>query len=280
MSIIITGGTGKVGSRLTVLLQRENIPHVIASRGGAAVKNGVNFDWLNPATFAAPFEHASPPVSAIFLVAPMVEDPAEPMNRFIDYARKEHNVNRFVLLGGSKLKPSGFFTGAVWQHLRDQGTEYSVLRPTWFMENFISPGHLDTIKGDRKIYTCTGDGKLPFISTIDIAAVALLALTSKQPPKTEHLLLGPESMNHAQVAAKISSELGHEIVHINVPPEQRRAAMLGAGFPEFLADFLVKTEIGSAKGEDDLSNDEVERVTGRPPMTFDAFVRENKKIWL
>lgn len=56
-----------------------------------------------------------------------------------------------------------------------------------------------SIKSESKIYSATGDGKVPFISVIDIARVALYALTDKKPHETEYVVLGPELLTYDQV---------------------------------------------------------------------------------
>lgn len=149
MAVLLTGGTGKTSVRLARLLQDANIPFLLASRraedtapsGMPAVK----FDWLDSSTFKNPFQYKFPDAEgfrAIYLVGPILDDPATPMNAFIDYAVKEHGVKRFVLLGGSPDEIGGPHLGKVWQHLVELGVEYCVLRATWFMGTFPNPGDI------------------------------------------------------------------------------------------------------------------------------------------
>ncbi|KAF9818518.1 hypothetical protein IEO21_02756 [Rhodonia placenta] len=270
MAILLTGGTGKTSVRIARLLQDAKIPFVLASRRGeAAAPSGmpaVKFDWLDSSTFATPFQHEFPGdegISAIYLVAPEAADPASPMNAFVDYAVKEHGVNRFVLMAGSSAEPGGRLLGQVWQHLIDVGVEYCVLRPTWFMER-----HQFTIKDEGKIYTACGDGKIPFISATDIAAVAFRALTDEKPHNTDY-----------RIAAKLSSCLGREITHVNLTDEHRAQRLMSVGVPEYFAKRLASLEVSAANGGENRMNDVVERVTGRPPQTFDAFVQQCKTAW-
>lgn len=96
----------------------------------------VKFDWLDSSTFGAPFQHkfaGGEKISTAYIVSPIVDDPEVSMNAFVDYAIKEHGVERFVLIAGSTAEPGKAGVGKVWQHFLDIGTEYCVLRPTWFM---------------------------------------------------------------------------------------------------------------------------------------------------
>ena len=141
MAILLTVGTGKTGQHIARLLHEANIPFLVTSRKGqAGAPEGMNaarFDWLDPSTFNSPFEQdslQSHKISAVYLIAPEVEDPTEPMTTFIDNALTKHGVKRFVLMAGSNVEPGGADVGKVWQYLMDkQGLEWTMLRATWFM---------------------------------------------------------------------------------------------------------------------------------------------------
>lgn len=288
MTILVTAGTGKVGTRLAQTLAAASVPYTLASRRGPAAAPAntpphavVKFDWLAADTFDAPFAASAQPVSAVMLIAPHEPEPAPAMVAFIDRAREKHGVRRFVLLGHGSLEvDSPFSVGPVWKHLRDVGVEYCVLRPTWFMENFIEGGHYYSIKNENRIYTATGDGKIPFISAVDIAAIAFRALTDKQAPNTHYDVLGPELLTHDQIAEKLSSALGRKIDHYRTSLEEQEKRFLQAGLPEFLAKMLTFLEDAASKGSEENLDDAVERVTGRAPANFDAFLRENKQTLL
>jgi festuclavine dehydrogenase len=55
----------------------------------------------------------------------------------------------------------------------------------------------DQEKGE--VYAAAGDGRLPFVSVADIAAVAYRALTDERPHNTAHLILGPEQLSYQDV---------------------------------------------------------------------------------
>lgn len=103
-TILITGGTGKVGSCIAKLCQTLSTPFLIASRSAssataATVHPTVKFDWLDRTTWSNPFITATKtsPITAVYLISPPVFGASTIMNDFIDLARKEHGVKRFVL---------------------------------------------------------------------------------------------------------------------------------------------------------------------------------------
>ncbi|KAI9647177.1 hypothetical protein NHQ30_003560 [Ciborinia camelliae] len=286
MAILVTGGTGKTSLQLAHHLQSASIPFLLASRKAPSTApagmQAIKFDYTDPSTYQTAFSHKFPHyevITAVYLVAPEIIDPVPAMNAFIDVAVK-NGVNRFVLLGGSDFEKGGDYIGGVWQHLDNLGVEYSVLKATWFMDNFIICPFAQTIKKENKFYSAMENGKAPFVSAGDIARVAMGALTSKTPPDHEYRVLGPELFNYDEIAAKLSKVLGRSIIHVKVTPEEMIQMYVSMGLPEDIANYVIAMEVRTANGGEVRENDVVEKIGGHKPKTFDEFIRENKDIWV
>jgi festuclavine dehydrogenase len=134
MTILVLGGKGKTSSELAKLLDAKRIPFILASRSPSNDSSSqyVRFDWLDDSTYDIPFEAATEPITAIYLVAPEVSDPFPPMKEFIDHARRK-GTKRFVLLSATVIPKGGPVYGKVHEYLETLGVEYGVLRPSWFM---------------------------------------------------------------------------------------------------------------------------------------------------
>ncbi len=79
----------------------------------------------------------------------------------------------------------------------------------------------------------------------------------------------------------MSKDLGRKIEHIKLSPEERKANLVESGLLEPAAAFLTRIETLAAAGLEVTSKTEdVEKVTGSKPQTFDQFVAENKAVWL
>ncbi|KAL5322115.1 hypothetical protein ACEPPN_010084 [Leptodophora sp. 'Broadleaf-Isolate-01'] len=286
MAILLTGGKGKTSIRLARILQDANIPFIMTSRKGGSESSDdlpvAKFDWLDGSTYESPFQHHSmkgEKVSAVYIVMPENEDPATPTNAFVDYAVQKHGVKRFVLFSGTTAKKGGPVVGEIWEHLDQIGVEYCVLRASWLMENFAEWQYSTTIKDEGKIYTACGDGKIPFISADDIAAVAFHALTDDEVPGETVRVLGPELLTYDEAAEKLSKALGREIVHVRLNQEQTVQQYMKIGLPQAAAGFMAWLEFNTSNGSEEMTNDVVERMTGRPPRTLDAYIQENKTTW-
>ncbi|THV48099.1 hypothetical protein BGAL_0268g00100 [Botrytis galanthina] len=293
MAILVTGGTGKTSLQLAHCLKSASIPFLLASRKAKLTAPGgmqaINFDYTDSSSHQAIFTHSFPydeVIEAVYLVAPEVPDPVPVMNAFIDIAIK-NGVKRFVLLSGSDTEKGGDDTGGVWQHLDDIGVEYSVLKASWFMvllinlkDNFITCPYVQSIKEESKFVSAMSDGQAPFVSTSDIARVAMVALTSKNPPDHDYRVLGPELLNYDEIAVKLSKVLGRTITHVKVTGEERIQMHVSMGLPEDLACYLTSLEVMTANGGEVRRNDVVEKIGGHKPKTFDEFAEENKNLWI
>ena len=101
-------------------------------------------------------------------------------------------------------------------YLDELKVEYGILRPSWFNENLIEAPHLPTIKDEGKIYSGCGDGKAPWVTTEDIAAVAFGALTSPEAPQEVYNVLGPEFITFDDVSEPSRSIWNISANHISL----------------------------------------------------------------
>ncbi|KGO43771.1 Ergot alkaloid biosynthesis protein [Penicillium expansum] len=288
MTTLLLGGRGKTSRRIASLLHAANAPFLVASRSVDLnyPHKQVHFDWLDEKSYETPFSHVAAdgmqPISTVYLVPPPVFDLAPPMLRFIDFARPR-GVRRFVLLSASTIDLGGPAMGQMHEYLAKLlDIEYAVLRPTWFMENFSAPQEYQylAIKNDNKLYSATGNGKIPFVSANDIARVAFKALTDRIPHNTDHIILGSKVLTYDQVAMILSSHLGREISHTDLSEAELAKRLESTGMPPEDAMMLAGMDTMIKGGAEDRLNDVVREVTGVGPRTFENFVAKNKECWL
>lgn len=289
MKVLVTGGRGKTATRLTSLLQASNVPFLTTSRSGPSSPSTsdpklhpcVRFDWLDSSTYDAPF--ADTGVDRVWIVAPPLVEMAPLLTAFIDKAL-ENGVRRLVLLSGSPLDENGPAMGAAHKYIKGRhlssGVEYCVLRPTWFMENLSeSPTHPITIRAHDKIISATGEGRIPWISAEDIAAVAFQALTRPESFNTDLFILGPELLSYNDVAKIISDEVGRQITHESKSEAELVKYLTDTGMPAAYASMLAAMDIEISKGSEENLNGVVLTVTGRPPKNLVEFVKGNRTVW-
>ena len=272
MSILVTGATGKVGRRLAEHLSTTGLPHRTASRhpNGEA---GVAFDWWDRTTWTP----ALMGVSAVYLIAPR-GDFAPVMIDFVREATAA-GARRFVLQSGSPVPPGAPGTGAVHAWLAETADEWAVLRPSWFMQNFTEALNGQTIRAENAFFTAAGDGRVGFIDAEDIAASAFATLASPQPLNADAILTGPRAITYDEAAVIISKVLGRTIEHRRVEPAELARRHIGNGVPEMSAHMLGFADVAISNGAEDRVTDEVERLTGAKPVSFEAFAARDVAAW-
>ena len=85
----------------------------------------------------------------------------------------------------------------------------------------------------------------------------------------------------SQVASIFSNVLGRKIVHKSLTEAELTDHWTSFGMPLFLAKVLAELDTAVAHGSEDRLNDTIESVTGKPPTTFEQFVRKNEnwELW-
>ncbi|TFK30984.1 hypothetical protein BDQ12DRAFT_619789, partial [Crucibulum laeve] len=160
-------------------------------------------------TFENPFI-ADPSINRIYLIVPIIDDMFDRVKVFIDLAFSK-GVRRFVLLSGS-LASGNHPHQLIYQYLLSIGAEYSILRPTLFMDNF-SMICGNTIKNEDHIFSIAKDGRIPFVATQDIAQAAFDVLVAENAPNNMPYLVGPELLSYDEAAEIFTEVLGRKIIH-------------------------------------------------------------------
>ena len=124
---LIVGATGKTGGRVASLLAAEHRV-LAASRHGA-----VRFDWADASSFGPALDGAE----GMFLTVPgQAPEGASRVAELLRLAARS-SVKRVVLLSARAVEfhPTGALA-AVEQVVRQSPIAHTVLRPSWFAQNF------------------------------------------------------------------------------------------------------------------------------------------------
>ncbi|MGW2513486.1 NAD(P)H-binding protein [Streptomyces scopuliridis] len=274
-TVLVTGAGGNTGRLVVEGLTALGVPVRAASRRGTAAPAGAgaglftsaHFDWHDPGTHADVLDG----VGRIYLVPPTgAAEPATVMVPFLRRAR-ERGVRRAVLLSSSAIPEGGPGPGQVDRALAGIFPEWTVLQPSWFMQNFIGGHqHGESIRTRDAILTATEKGRVGFVDAADIAAVAVRALTDEPAHNTAHVITGPEALSYDDIAAMVARVTGRPVRHESLSYEQQRDRF-AADMPAEFATLLADLDRAIASGVEDRTTRTVETVTGRPPRSFADF---------
>jgi uncharacterized protein YbjT (DUF2867 family) len=260
--ILVLGATGKTGRRVAARLAARGIPTRLGSRGAEPA-----FDWEDPASWPAVIDGAR---SAYISYYPDLAIPGakETVGAFAELA-VERGLRRLVLLAGRGEREAEEAEDAV----RASGAELTVLRATWFAQNFSEDYMRDGVL-DGGIYLPAGSVPEPFVDADDIADVAVAALTEPGHVGETYVLTGPRALTFAEVAAEIAAAIGRPVEFVPITVEEFKASALEQGVPADVVSLLEYLFSEVLDGRNTPVEDGVERALGRPPRDFSQYARQ------
>ena len=258
---LVLGASGKTGRRVAQRLQALGRPVRLASRSGQP-----RFEWNEPATWSDALRGAT----AVYvnyqpdLVAPGASDAIAAFTAQAVTA----GVRRLVLLSG-RGEPEAQLCEQI---VCDSGLEFTLLRASWFAQNF-SEGHFVDAILEGEVALPVADVGEPFIDIDDIADAAVAALTDDGHVGQLYEMTGPRLLTFAQAVGEIAHAAKREIRYARIPADAYSDALRAQHVPsEFvqLIDYLF-TEV--LDGRNASVADGVSRALGRPARDFGAYVR-------
>ena len=248
---LVLGGTGKTGRRVVERLRARGLPVRVGSRSGQPP-----FDWEDRSTWA-PALRGVGSVYLTYYPDLAVPGAVEAAGSFAELAVRS-GVPRLALLSGRGEPEAERAEEAV----RDIGAELTILRSTWFMQNFSEDYMLEHVLSGE-IRLPAGHVPTPFLDADDIVDVAVAALTDDRHVGQLYELTGPRSLTMAQAAAEIAEAAGREVRYVPVSLEQHAAEAAEHGVPGEVIDLLTYLFSEAVDGRNASTTDGVRRALGR-----------------
>lgn len=257
--VLVLGGTGKTGRRIARGLEARGVPARIGSRSATPP-----FDWNDEETWDACLEGVE---AAYITYAPDLAMPGAQaaIRAFVDRAGKQ-GVRRLVLLSG-RGEPEA---QACERIVQESGLEWTVVRASWFFQNFSEGAFADMIRMGR-ITLPAGETPEPFVDVDDIADVALAALSTPGHAGEVYEVTGPRLLTFADVARELSAATGRSIEFVDVPHDAFIEEAKQSGAPQdvvWMLDYLFSTVLD---GRNAHLTDGVQRAIGRKPRGLEDY---------
>ena len=277
--VLVTGGTGAVGSELLRLLSQAGVATRALTRNPKKAPTLPGITWVGgdlakPETLTPAFEGAQ----KLFLLTSYYEDMVTLQHNAIAAARAAGvthvvKVSAFAASDHSRA-PIGRWHYQVEKELEESGLGWTILRPHHFMQNLLAQA--EYIIKDGVVYSASGDGKIPYIDPRDIAAVAFVTLTQPGHLGKKYVLTGGEAISYRQAAEIIGATIGKPVRFVDESPEQARARRVREGLPPAVIESaLAISAYQRAGGKTVTITNTIADLTGRPPRTVGEFVREH-----
>jgi len=277
--ILITGASGNVGKTVLQEVAKSGAKHramyrsaADAAKAPAGTETGIA-DFAKPETLGAALKN----VDCVYLVCSPIPELVQLESNMIDAcvaAGVQHVVLNSALGVGDYDKSFPSWHRKVEEKLKGTGLSYTILRPNSFHQNvlaFFAP----TIRTQGVFYSSMRDAKVSFLDVRDIAVVAAKVLAGGEHAGKIYELNGPEAINYANLAQKMSKVAGREVKYVDIPMEAQKKAMLEQSMPEWLVRALLDLQQYYLNGRGGEVDGLLQKLLRRAPITMDEFLKEN-----
>jgi NAD(P)H dehydrogenase (quinone) len=278
--ILVTGATGQLG-RLVIQALLKSVP---AAQIVAAVRSpekasdlaalGVvvrKADYSEPATLDSAFVG----IDKALLISSNELGQRSAQHQAVIDAAKRAGVK--LLAYTSVLHADTSTLGLAAEHretedyLRASGVPFALLRNGWYHENYTASVPPALAHGAH--FGSAGEGRISSAARADyaVAAAAVLTASDNQAGKV-YELAGDDSYTLKDFAALIAKQSGQPVVYTDLPEADFKAALIGVGLPEPIAELLANSDAAAAKGALFDDSHQLSKLIGRATTPLSASI--------
>ncbi len=284
MKILVTGGTGHVGSAVVSELRKRNAQVRVLVRGESSKRppegvEAVTGDLLDPVSLRKALEG----VDKLYLLNAVAPDELTQGLIAYDLAKKAKlaHVVYHSVFAAEKFKDVPHFASklTIESAMREFDLPFTIIRPNYFFQNDVQLKESLTNTG---IYPMPlGPVGLSSVDVRDIAEATAIALTTEGHAGKTYNLNGPDVLGGAKAAQIWSAVLGRPVRYTGDDMDAFEAQMQKQ-MPSWSAFdlrmmFQGYLERGFVAGPGDLET--LTRLLGHGPRKYEAFARETAREW-
>jgi uncharacterized protein YbjT (DUF2867 family) len=157
------------------------------------------------------------------------------------------------------------------------------IRPTSFLDNpLFTSLAARSIRKNGTIELPFGTGRTSPVAVDDVARVVSTVLHEPAPHIGRvYELTGPRTVTMDELAEAYARALGRPVSYVDVPLDRWRTEVLAqAGLPPHTEEHIATMARLHCENRYDRASDDVERVTGVPAQTIEAFVAAHRDVYL
>lgn len=262
-NILVLGGKGKTGRKVAERLTK--LDHIV--RNGSRSERP-SFDWQDQSTWSAALKGMDK-VYITFQPDLAVPGALEAIEGLTKEAKRS-GIKKLVLLSGKGEREAELCEQVVIH----SGIDYTIVRASWFNQNFSESFFLDPIIAGH-VALPQAEAKVPYVDTDDIADVAVEALLNEEHNGQIYELTGSRLLTFKEVIEEISMATGRNIVFTSISLNAYTKMLEEFELPEdyiWLINYLFTEVLGDTRNS--VVTNDIEKVLGRKPKDFSEYVQE------
>ncbi|MDR3374573.1 MAG: SDR family oxidoreductase [Ancalomicrobiaceae bacterium] len=289
-TLLVTGAAGKLG-RLVVseLIAKGGSTVIAGSRDPAKLADlaekgarTARVDFDDEASLAAAFAG----VDRVLVIS--TDAVGEPGQRLAQHekavkAAVAAGVKHIVYTSMPKPEPGSAIVFApdhygTEQAVKASGLAYTILRVSWYQENFLMS--LPNVLASGQWFTAAGQGKVSHIARADVAKAAAAALASATSESVTYNLTSEEAFTTDEIAKIASDVFGKPIAVVHISDEQLKAGLVQHGVPEAMAGFIACFDTNTRLGGVTPPTGDFSKLTGQKPRSLKAYFETHKSDYV
>ncbi len=282
--LLLTGVTGKTGGASAQALLKKGIKFraIVRNAEKAAALKAAGVELvIGDVTDRAVLEKAMTGVDKALMTMPNGEKQLDLEKQFVDVA-KASGVQHVVKMSSMEAIPNAKapipkIHYASEQYLQKSGLAWTMIKPNFFMQNFLGSG--GTIKEQGKFFLPMAQGKTVMIDTRDIGACVAVVMTTPGHEGQAYQLTGPEVLGFADAAERFTKVLGRKIEYVHVPMPAYRQTLARFLTNEWHLNAVCELFQEIADGQDLHLSGTVQKLTGKPPTSLEQFIRDHQAVF-
>jgi len=283
--IFLTGVTGRVGRDLAKVLSFRGVKMKGLIRDGDQAEK-LKLIGPKPVVGDLKNKESLEPHFGLIEKAFLISSPASETEKlegnFIDVAQKAgvKKIVKLSVMNAGVDAPTEIqrVHGRVEEKLKESGMSWVILRPGYFMQNFIE---LAPCIKENSFFS------LPFgtaeINMVDIRDINLVAATALLYPGHENVIYeirGGAAFSMEGAASIISRILRKEIIFKDISVDEFKNILLGKGLCEVNAGNLAEFYEYLKRGEDQIQSSVIKQYAAKEPTSFTEFLDDVKDLFI
>ena len=269
-NILVIGGTGKTGRRVAKNLNQSGHNVRVVGR-----KTTPAFNWEDPESYDTVLKDMD---RAYIVYYPDLAVPGsrDAIATLTEKAFKA-GLKKVVLLSGKGETEAE----ACEEIVMHSGLNYTLVRASWFNQNFSEGAFLDFIL-DGVVALPMADAEIPFVDADDIADVVSKVIVDDSYNGETITVTGPQKRTFKEVVEIMAEASDKSIQFVPISIDEFKEGMRKAGLPDsyvWLFGYLFKEVLGNPNNQEVF--DDVEKVLGRPAKDFESYAKQTAAtgIW-
>ena len=283
--ILLTGVTGKTGGATAKALIEQGVSFraLVRDAAKAADLQAAGAELVvGDAADKATVQKALDGVDKALLTLPNSEQQLTMEKQFVDCA-VEAGIGQLVKLSSMEAiaEAESPIPSLHWEseeYIRGSGVTWTLLKPNFFMQNFLASG--GNIIEKKQFFMPMGEGKTVMIDCRDVGAAAAEVLTGQGHENQSYEITGPEMLSFADVADRFSEVLGEQIEYVDMPADAYRKVLSQFLTQEWHLNAVCDLFNDVKEGATPLHvTDTFEQLMGREPISLEEFIKDHLAVF-